>query len=182
MMNKSYKLLGLILLLILAVGSLPARDLKLGDDAPDFTLPFASPDTIDFDGVRLSDYYGKQNVVLAFYPADWSPGCTTEMCNLRDNFAELSQLNAAILGISGDYVFSHKAWIEHHGIQFKLLSDHLHKVARMYQSYRPTIGMNKRTVFIIDKEGKIAYINLNYTAGNQQDFRRLQEHLAALGN
>lgn len=181
-MNISRKIFGIFLMTIMLVGSLAARNLSVGDEAPDFTLPYASPDTIDFDGVRLSDYQGKQNVILAFYPADWSPGCTTEMCNLRDNFTALSQLNAAILGISGDYVFSHKAWIEHHGIQFKLLSDHLHNVARMYQSYRPEMGMNKRTVYIIDKQGKIAYMNLNYTAGNQRDFQDLRSHLASLNN
>ena len=157
-----------------------AGELQVGDQAPDFRLPFASPDTINFDGIQLSDFRGKSNVIVAFYPADWSPGCTTEMCNLRDNFTALSQLNAQILGISGDYVFSHKAWIKHHGIQFRLLSDHLHKVAQMYNSYRPDVGMNKRTVYLIDKQGNIVYKNMDYTAGNAQDFQDLKSHLAAL--
>ncbi len=170
----------IITLIIGAAGTISAADLQVGENAPDFILPYASPDTINFDGIRLSQYQGKKYVVLAFYPADWSPGCTTQMCNFRDNFRALNQLDAEIIGVSGDYVFSHQAWIDHHGIQFKLASDHQHKVARMYNSYRPKIGMNKRTVFVIDKEGKISYINMEYSAGNPEDFEALQQHLVSL--
>jgi len=180
-MKKYISQPAIILTLIIGLtGALSAAELEIGSDAPDFILPYASPDTINFDGLRLSQFQGKKYVVLAFYPADWSPGCTTQMCNFRDNFRALDELDAEIIGVSGDYVFSHQAWIEHHGIQFKLASDHQHKVARMYNSYRPKIGMNKRTVFVIDKQGKISYINMDYSAGNPQDFEALQQHLASL--
>jgi len=157
-----------------------ADELQVGDMAPDFTLPYASADTINFDGITLSDLHGEQPVVLAFYPADWSSGCTTQLCNFRDNFQMFNQLNAAVLGISGDYVFSHKAWIEEEGFQFKLLSDHSHKVAKMYNSYRPKVGMNKRAVFVLNEEGKITYMNKNYKAGSREDFQALNEHLTSL--
>jgi len=165
---------------LLSFSSLSAAELNIGDQAPDFTLPFANPDTINFDGITLSQFQGDKYVILAFYPADWSSGCTTQMCNFRDNFQALSSLDAQIIGVSGDYVFSHKAWIDHHGIQFDLASDHQHKVARMYNSYRADIGMNNRTVFLIDKEGKIQYKNMNYSAGDPDDFLELQAHLAGL--
>lgn len=153
---------------------------KVGDPAPDFTLPFASQDTINFDGVTLSDYHGEYPVVLAFYPADWSPGCTTQMCNFRDNFSAFNAIDAEIFGISGDYVFSHKAWIDSMGFQFKLLSDHQHKVAQMYESYRPKLGMNKRTVFVVAPDGTISYIDMEYSPGDPADFDALQQHLSSL--
>ncbi|MBS1271461.1 MAG: putative peroxiredoxin bcp [Candidatus Marinimicrobia bacterium] len=178
-MKYRYILSAIIPLLILAsIGY--AKELQVGETAPDFTLPYASQDTINFDGVSLSEFHGKQPVVLAFYPADWSPGCTTQMCTFHDNFTAFNDLNTAVFGISGDYVFSHKAWIDSMGFQFKLLSDHRHKVARMYNSYRPKMGMNKRTVFVIDKNGKISYINMEYTPGDPADFEALKQHLASL--
>ncbi len=171
-----------IFLLLFTLTAIPimGAELEVGDMAPDFTLPYATQDTINFDGVTLSDFKGRANVVLAFYPADWSPGCTTQMCTIRDNFSDFNDLDAEVMGISGDYVFAHKAWIEEEGFQFRLISDHLHKVARMYKSYRPDIAMNKRTVYVIDKEGNISYINMNYEAGNQRHFNELTNHLNSL--
>ncbi|MBI4418857.1 MAG: redoxin domain-containing protein, partial [Ignavibacteriales bacterium] len=71
---------------------------------------------------------------MAFYPADWSPGCTKELCTFRDSLARLQEPNVEILAISGDYVWSHHAWAKHHEFPFKLLSDHRHTVARLYAS------------------------------------------------
>jgi peroxiredoxin len=169
-----------ILILTMTFSSLTGAELEVGDIAPDFTLPHASQDTINFDGVTLSNFQGRSNVVLVFYAADWSPGCTTQMRTFRDNFSDFGELDAEVLAISGDYVFAHKAWIEAEGFQFKLVSDHLHKVARMYKSYRPDIAMNKRTVYVIDKEGNISYINQNYEPGNQRHFSALTDHLTSL--
>ena len=79
---------------------------KVGDTAPDFRLPYATQEAIHLkpeEQMALSSLRGK-NVILAFYPADWSGGCTKEVCTLRDTFAELSKLNATVLGVSGDYV------------------------------------------------------------------------------
>jgi hypothetical protein len=74
---------------------------KVGDAAPDFSLPYATRDSIASDDLKLSSLVGKRNIVLAFYPADWSGGCTKEVCTLRDNFTALSALNAEIIGLSG---------------------------------------------------------------------------------
>src|SRR5215216_5652332 len=89
---------------------------KVGEAAPDFKLPYATQEKLFMkpdEQMSLSSLKGK-NVILAFYPADWSGGCTTEVCTLRDTFAELSKLNAVVLGISGDYVFSYHEWAKHH--------------------------------------------------------------------
>jgi peroxiredoxin len=154
--------------------------LKVGDSAPDFALPYATKDTIIFSPLKLSDEIGKRNIVLAFYPADWSGGCTKEMCTIRDDFSNLEGLNAEILPISGDYVFSHREWARHHNLPFKLLSDHNHEVAKRYNSYNEVSGLNKRTVYVIDKSGKIAYKNLQYNVGTPADFQKLKDVLASL--
>jgi peroxiredoxin len=156
-------------------------NLKIGDPAPDFALPYATKDTIIFSSpLRLWEEIGKRNIVLAFYPADWSGGCTKEMCTIRDDFANLEELNAEILPISGDYVFTHQEWAKRHNLPFKLLSDHSHEVAKKYDSYNGLSGFNKRTVYVIDKTGKIAYMNLQYNVGTPDDFQQLKEVLASL--
>jgi peroxiredoxin len=155
---------------------------KVGQAAPDFRLPYATQEQIYLkpeEYLALSGQRGK-NVILAFYPADWSGGCTKEVCTLRDTFAEMSKLNATVLGISGDYVFSHQEWAKFHKLQFPLLSDHDHRVARLYDSYMEGVGFNKRTVYLIDKEGVVRYVNLDFKAGDANDYSRLREELAKL--
>ena len=117
---------------------------KVGQAAPDFRLPYATLEKIYLkpeEQLSLSSMRGK-NVILAFYPADWSGGCTKEVCTLRDTFAELAKLNAVVLGVSGDYVFSHHEWAKFHKLQFPLLSDHDHKIARLYGSFNEGVGYN----------------------------------------
>jgi peroxiredoxin len=155
---------------------------KVGEAAPDFKLPYATQEKIFMkpeEQLSLSGLRGR-NVILAFYPADWSGGCTTEVCTLRDTFAELSKLNAAVLGISGDYVFSHHEWAKFHKLQFPLLSDHDHHVARAYDSYMEQVGFNKRTVYLVDKEGVIRYVNLAFKPGDKKDYDALRAELEKL--
>lgn len=154
--------------------------LKIADKAPDFSLPFATKDSIGDGEIKLSSIIGKKNIVLAFYPADWSGGCTKQLCTMRDNFNALSELNAEIFGISGDYVFSHHEWAKHHDLPFTLLSDHDHKVAIRYNSYNEMRGYNKRTVYLIDKQGKIAYIDLKYNVSDMESFNKLKSQLKNL--
>ena len=155
---------------------------QIGEPAPDFRLPYATHERIyarPNEWLALSSLRGR-NVILAFYPADWSGGCTTEVCTLRDTFAELSRLNATVIGISGDYVFSHHEWAKHHNLQFPLLSDHNHAVARRYASYDEASGYNKRTVYLIDSNGIVRYSNLNFRAGAAEDYNRLRAELERL--
>jgi peroxiredoxin len=157
---------------------LPGGELKVGNRAPDFDLPCATKDSIYREGVRLSEIVGSSAIVLAFYPADWSSGCTKEMCSIRDSYSSLSELGALVYGISGDYVFSHREWARHLDLQFALLSDHDHSVARAYESFDGTSGYNKRTVFVIDRKGDIAYMDLAYSVRSSDSFDRLKAALA----
>lgn len=172
-----------VLLLLLTVTSHPVFSqtaLNVGDPAPLFSLPYATRDSIASEKFSLSQLIGQRTIVLAFYPADWSSGCTKEVCTMRDNWADLSALDAEILGISGDYVYSHYAWAKHHNLPFKLLSDHSHDVARMYDSYNGATGYNKRTIYVIDKQGKVAYIDLQYSVRDTESFNNLQDVLTKL--
>lgn len=153
-------------------------DLAVGRTAPDFTLPYATKDSVSRTPLHLLDLIGKGNIVLAFYPADWSPGCTKEVCTIRDNFAALEGLDAQVLAISGDYVWSHQEWAKFHNLSFRLLSDHTHDVAKTYDSYNEKSHYNKRTVYVIDKRGKIAYLDLAYSVADMGSFNKLKQALA----
>ena len=157
-----------------APGPAASGPLPPGTPAPDFSLPH-SPD----GRLRLSDLRG-QPVVLAFYPADWSGGCTKEICALRDNIAELAKLNAEVIGISGDYVYSHHEWAKFHSLPFILASDHKHEIAARFKCFNETAGFNKRAVYLIDMKGKIAYIDLTYSTKDLSSFTKLQDALTQL--
>ncbi len=152
----------------------------VGSKAPDFSLPYATKDSIGNGMISLSGLLGKKAIVLAFYPADWSGGCTKEMCTMRDNFTALATLNAEVYGISGDYQYSHHEWAKYHSLPFALLSDHQHTVAKLYGSYNKENGFNKRTVFVIDKDGTIVYTDLEYKPRDTESFKKLQDALASL--
>ena len=153
---------------------------KVGDKAVDFILPYATKDTMIFEGLKLSTLFGKGPIILAFYPADWSPGCTKEMCSMRDNFADLQKLEAQIIAISGDYVYSHHFWAQHHNLPFILVSDYNGKVARLYDSWNEEKNYCKRTAFLIDNSGKIAYRDLEYSVKDDTDFLALKEAIGKL--
>jgi peroxiredoxin len=155
---------------------------KVGEAAPDFKLPYATAEKLFMkpdEQMSLASLRGK-NVILAFYPADWSGGCTAEVCTFRDTFMEFGKLNAVVLGISGDYVFSHQEWAKHHKLPFPLLSDHDHRVAKAYDSYMEQYGFNKRTVYLIDKDGVVRYVNLAFKAGDKKDYDTLRAELEKL--
>ena len=173
------------LLVIMVISNMTGKDskgkeLKVGDPAPDFLLPYATRDSVAEDSLQLSKIVGHQNIILAFYPADWSGGCTKEMCTMRDNFTALSDIGGQVIAISGDYAFSHYEWAKQLNLPFKLAADHLHKVARAYNSYNEKYGWNKRTVYVIDNQGKIAYIDLEYKARDLNSFNKLQDALKKL--
>ena len=154
--------------------------IEVGQPAPGFELPYATKDSIARTFLKLSDFAGKTAVVLAFYPADWSGGCTKEVCTMRDDFGNLQKLNAEILAISGDYVYSHFEWAKFHNLPFKLVSDHTHETAKTYMSYNDKSGYNRRTVVVVDKTGKIAYVDLEYGVRDGEDFNRLKDALGKL--
>lgn len=151
--------------------------LKVGDPAPVFSLPYATRDSIASRPYDLQASLGHDLILLAFYPANWSGGCTKEMCTFRDSFTMLGDLGVTVLGISGDYVYSHREWAKHLDLPFALLSDHDHEVAKAYESYNSSSGFNSRGVFVIDRSGSIAYIDKNYRAHSTESFDRLKDAL-----
>lgn len=127
--------------------------IKVGDRAPDFSLPSQMG-----DNVTLSEYIGKKNVVLYFYPLDESPGCTKEACTFRDSYQQLADLGAEVLGVSGQSVESHVAFATHYGLPFILLSDNGNKVRELY-GVPATMGIIPgRVTYIIDKKGIVRHI------------------------
>lgn len=155
-------------------------DFKVGDGYADFSLPYATKDSVGMQDLTLSNQIGTKIVVLAFYPADWSGGCTKELCTLRDNFSDLAKLNADVIAVSGDYVYSHHEWAKFHSLPFILASDHKHDVSARYKSFNESTGYNKRTVYVIDTKGKIAYIDLMYSTKDLTSFTKLQDALKLL--
>lgn len=129
--------------------------MKIGDKAPDFTLP-------DKDGkeVSLSDYKGKK-IILYFYPKDNTPGCTKQACNFRDNYPQITEKGAEVIGISKDGVKSHSNFASKHELPFILLSDKDLEVIKMYDVWKEKKMFGKtsmgvvRTTFLIDEEGTI---------------------------
>ena len=126
--------------------------------APDFELL-----TDEGTSLRLSSLRGRP-VVLYFYPADDTPGCTTQACALRDDFPEFESRGAVILGVSPDSVESHRRFKAKYNLPFTLLADTDHQVAEQYGVWkeksmfgRSYMGV-ERTTFVIDPEGRVAFV------------------------
>ncbi|MFQ5991306.1 MAG: redoxin domain-containing protein [Nitrospiraceae bacterium] len=132
-----------------------ASEIKAGDTAPDFTLKDQ-----DQQDVKLSDFRGKKNVVLAFYPLDWSPVCTGENKCLTDDFPSFQSANSEIFGVSADSFFSHKAWVDALGLKHRLLADMHRTVSKAYGLYFEPLNCSKRATVIVDKNGKAAYVKV----------------------
>jgi peroxiredoxin len=134
-------------------GERRSTPLKPGASAPDFALPDPSGHL-----VRLREYRGI-NVVLVFYPLDWSAGCSQQLDLYQLELEEFRRRDAAVLAISVDSVYSHGAWAAVRGITFPLLSDFNPKgdVARRYQVYRNGDGFSDRALYVVDAEGTIRY-------------------------
>jgi peroxiredoxin len=155
--------------------------LKVGDKAPDFTLPSFTP-SAEIAQISLSDYKGG-TVVLLFFPQAFTGTCTNEMCTVRDNFDMYDRLNASVLGISVDGTFVQKAFAKANNIPIPLLSDYNREVVRKYDVVLPEFahGMKQtaqRAVFVVDKDGVIRYVEVTAKAGDQINFEALKKALA----
>jgi len=136
--------------------------LEKGTVAPDFEL-HATPD----QKIKLSDFKGK-NVILAFYPADWSPVCGDQMALYNEMLKFFSKHDAQMIGISVDSTWCHNAFQQDRKLHFPLLADFEPKgdVSKAYGVYDEEVGESKRALFVIDKEGKVAWSYLSPTAVN----------------
>ena len=126
---------------------------NVGDKAPDFTLPSQMG-----DNVTLSEYFGKRNVVLYFYPKDETRGCTREACEFRDRYDVFTSLGAEVLGVSSDTLESHKSFATHYGLPFLLLSDEKGEVRKLYGVPSSMGILPGRVTYIIDKKGVVRHI------------------------
>lgn len=151
--------------------------MRVGDEAPDFELRSHRGGT-----VKLSDFRGRKHVVLAFHPLAFTPVCATQMSGYEADLSQLDAQDAAVLGISIDPQPSKTAWATTLGpISFDLLSDfHPHgEVAQKYGVFRQKEGFSERAVFIVDKQGRIAWAK-TYAIPEQPDNRELLDALRSL--
>lgn len=129
--------------------------LQVGDVAPDFELP-ASGNRI----IKLSDFRGKKKVLLAFYPFAFSPVCSLQLPGLQESLDKFQELDTEVLGISVDSKHSSTAFAEHLKLDFPLVSDFNKETTAAFGVLREG-GFAERALFVIDKEGKIAYVHVN---------------------
>ena len=122
----------------------------VGSVAPDFTLPSQSEEM-----VNLKEFLDRRPVVLFFYPKDNTLGCTKEVCAFRDSFEELGKLNAEVIGISSDSVYSHRSFAEKHKLPFTLRSGEGGKVRRLYDVPNSFGLFPGRVTYVIDEEGVV---------------------------
>ncbi len=153
--------------------------IKSGDKAPNFTLRAS-----DKSEVSLENYRGK-NVVLLFFPLAFTGVCTTELCSMRDNIADYSNLDAEILAVSVDSLFVLEKFKAEQNLNFPLLSDFNKNVSRAYGSFYEDFvldmkGVSKRSAFVIDKTGTVKYAEVLESAGDLPNFEAVKETLAAL--
>jgi peroxiredoxin len=149
--------------------------ISVGAAAPDFSLKDQNQ-----KDVKLSDFKGK-NVVIVFYPLDWSPVCTNEHACFVNDMKRFEQLNAQVLGLSVDSAWSHKAFAEKMGIHYPLLADFNPRgaVAEKFGVYLADKGITGRAIAIIDGTGKIAWLK-NYDIPVLPDLKEVSEALSKL--
>jgi peroxiredoxin len=153
--------------------------LKPGDQAPDFTL-FNS----DKKEVSLSDFKGK-NLIILFYPQAFTGVCTTELCAMRDGLSEYQSLNAEVVAISVDSVFTLAVYKEAQQLNFDLLSDFNKEVSAAYGSLYETFafgmrGVSKRSAFVVDGAGIIRHAEVLENAGEIPDFQAVRHTLETI--
>ena len=151
-----------------------------GQRAPDFQLPWASKDSIGLveDDFVLRNLRGR-TVVLAFYPADFTTGCTAEMKAFADRYAELfgEGDDVVVVGISADSLETHRRFAESLGLPFRLLSDPEQRVARLYGSKGDT--RPRRTVYVIGPDGEVRYRDMRFGALDPRSYDALKQAVQA---
>jgi glutaredoxin-dependent peroxiredoxin len=153
--------------------------LQIGELAPNFTLF-----NTDKKEISLSDYKGK-NVVILFFPLAFTSVCTAELCEMRDNIATYSKLNAEIIGISVDSIFTLGKFKAEQSLPFDLLSDFNKEVSSAYESIYENFvlgmkGVSKRSAFVVDANGTIQYEEVLESAGDIPNFEAVKTVLASL--
>ena len=165
----------------------PTMSIKAGDKAPDFTLVTKTSEGPQL--FKLSEHIGKSNIVLLFVPMAFTGVCTTEFCDISAGIKEYEDLDAKVIGISGDNPFAQAAWADKEGITIPLLSDYEHAVAKAYgvayEQFLPEVnlimgGVAKRSAFVIDKSGVVRYAEVKDHPKDLPDFGAVKAALKAL--
>jgi peroxiredoxin (alkyl hydroperoxide reductase subunit C) len=149
--------------------------LAVGTPAPEFSLkgPGGQP-------VQLSDYRGKKNVVLVFFPLAFSPVCSHQLPDLEQHAREIEALDAALFGVSIDSHYSNTAFAKQLGLSFPLLSDLDRKASVAYGVLQPEKGYSGRATFVIDKQGRIAHRDVAASPGDLAQVPSPEKVIAAL--
>ncbi len=150
---------------------------EVGQKAPDFEL-------LNQDGnkVRLSDFHFKANVILAFYCADFTPICTKELCDFRDDYAKFQAKGAQVIGLSIQPQESKKRFAGKLGLNFPILADEKKEVAQAYGVMGPLGFRNRRATFVIDKKGIVRHKDLEPIALMRPNDKELLRVLDELGS
>lgn len=157
--------------------TMPAQEttpIAVGAKAPEFALK----DQNDKE-FKLSDHLGKKNIILFFYPLDWSPTCTNENVCFSQDLSRFSRYGE-VAAVSCDSVWSHKAWAEHLKLKHRLLSDMHRSVIKAYGMYFPAANIGQRATVVIDKKGQVAFVKVNDDITKERDYAAVESFLKTL--
>lgn len=155
---------------------------EVGSQAPDFTLH----DT-NRERVSLSNFRGKSAVLVAFFPGAFTGVCTKEMCALRDSMAAFNELGTTVLGVSVDAPAANAGFKASNGLNFTLLSDYKREATNAYGIALENFGgldgltVAQRSVFLVDRDGKITYAWVAANPGVEPDYDAIEAAVKALG-
>ena len=153
--------------------------IQIGQQAPGFTLYDSAKNKVSLDNFK-----GKK-VVLLFFPLAFTSTCTRELCDIRDNIGQYNNLDAVVLAISVDSLYTLAKYKEEQRLNFTLLSDFNKEISRAYDSVYELFGYNmkgvsKRSAFVIDREGRIQYAEVLENAGDVPDFNAVRATLSSI--
>lgn len=174
-------LLSIILGLVLTTGaeemdeSAKKVTLKVGDEAPDFSYPIEGKGLL-----KLSTLRDKKTVLVAFYPKAFTPGCTKQMCGYRDDFEMLTSKDLMVIAVSTDTQEQSDSFRQHFSLPYPVVGDPEAKIVRAYGVDFIGDQLAKRSVFLLDKKGKVRFVDMDYDLVN--DKAALYEQVKALAS
>jgi len=152
--------------------------LKVGDQAPDFTLK-----NTEQEDISLSELNKEAQVVVLFFPLAFTSVCTTELCKIRDDYSSYNALDAKVVGVSVDSPFTLAKFKEQESYNFDLLSDFNKEVSTsygaLYEELMGLKGVSKRSAFVVGKDGKVKYAEVLPSPGDLPNFEAIKTALAS---
>lgn len=155
--------------------TLTQTDPKVGELAPDFTLPSTSGEK-----VTLSSFRGQSNVLLAFFPLAFTAVCTSELCSFWEDHTRFEENGTKVFGVSVDHTASQKAFQDKAGFRTDLLSDFKREVARQYGVLIEDSFFSQRAYFLVDKQGKLAWKWVEAELGHRRENVELLDQIRKL--